>query len=178
MEPRQLSYELRLGASPDLKRRRWIIGLSLVGTAMAQLISLYQTGIISRMPDPPLPLIDSNRVDASDYAYKRFQTPDAFLMLMTYGVTAALAAAGGQHRAAQAPAIPIAMGLKLLLDSAQNLRLTSEEWSENQALCFYCQVAALCSLASTAIAIPEVLSAINTLRGQPAPTPQIASGTR
>lgn len=52
MNPRQLSQELRLGTSADLNRRRWIIGLSTVGAVMAQLVSLYQTGIIRHLPDP------------------------------------------------------------------------------------------------------------------------------
>jgi hypothetical protein len=44
MEPQQLSRELREGNSPDLIRRRWIIGLSMLGVTMGQIVSLYQTG--------------------------------------------------------------------------------------------------------------------------------------
>jgi hypothetical protein len=40
MESQQLSKELREGDSPDLVRRRWIIGLSLVGLSMGQIVSL------------------------------------------------------------------------------------------------------------------------------------------
>lgn len=32
LSPSQLSHELRWGNSPDLNRRRWIIGLSLLQT--------------------------------------------------------------------------------------------------------------------------------------------------
>jgi mannose/fructose/N-acetylgalactosamine-specific phosphotransferase system component IID len=166
MNPRQLSEELRKGESADLTRRRWIIGLSMVGSVMAQLVSMYQTGIIRRLPDPPLPLFDSSRVDASDYAYKRFRTPDGFMMLTNYGVTAGLAAAGDKDRAQQSLFLPIAMGLKVVGDSATALELAREEWKENRAFCAYCQVATLCSLASVALAVPEVLSAIRMLRGR------------
>jgi hypothetical protein len=65
-----------------------VVGLSLVGAAMAQAVTLYRTGIIRRLPDPPLPGIDSNRVDASDYAYKRMQTPDGLITLSNYAATA------------------------------------------------------------------------------------------
>jgi hypothetical protein len=69
MEPRQLSYELRKGKNPDLTRRRFIVGLSMLGATMAEAVSLYQVGVIEELPDPPIPGIDSSKVDASDYAY-------------------------------------------------------------------------------------------------------------
>ncbi|HEX8657079.1 MAG TPA: vitamin K epoxide reductase, partial [Hymenobacter sp.] len=88
--PQQLSHELRQGSSPDLTRRRWILGLSLVGTAMGQIVSLYQTGIVKHLPDPPPHrLFNADKVDASTYAYKRLATPDALIMVVSYGLTAA-----------------------------------------------------------------------------------------
>jgi len=161
MNPTQLSYELRKAKSPDLTRRRWIIGLSLLGTAMGQAVALYQTGIIRRLPDPPLPLIDSNRVDASDYAYKRFDTPDGVMMAATYAVTACLAAAGGKDRAREQPLLPLAMGAKLLYDVLTTVRLGREEWQENKAFCIYCQTATVATLASALLAIPEVRQALD-----------------
>lgn len=53
MEPKQLSQELRQGKNPDMTRRRAIIGLSMLGGSMGQLVTLYQTGIVSHLPDPP-----------------------------------------------------------------------------------------------------------------------------
>ena len=164
MDPQQLSRELRQGQSADLTRRRWIIGLSLVGAAMGQVVSLYQTGIIQHLPDPPLRLFNSDKVDASDYAYRRFRTPDALMMVTNYGVTAWLAGAGGKDRARETPLLPLAMGLKTLIDSITALELGREEWNENKALCAYCQVATLCSLLSAGIAVPEMRRAIETLR--------------
>lgn len=165
MTPRQLSKELRKGESPDLTTRRWIIGLSLLGTAMGQIVALYQTGIIQHLPDPPLPRIDSDKVDASDYAYSRFKSPDALIMVPSYGLTAWLAGAGGKNRATDNPILPIAMGLKILGDTAVAIELGREEWKENKALCAYCQVATLCSIASAALAVPEMRKALRTLFG-------------
>jgi hypothetical protein len=165
MTPSQLSRELRGGTSGDLRRRRWIVGLSLVGSAMAKAVSLYQIGILRRLPDPPLRRADSSRVDASDYAYRRFQTPDGFLMLVSYGVTACLAAAGGEARARDLPAAPLAMGAKLVTDVVVAVELAREEWQENRAFCTYCQIATLCSFASLALALPELGRALGGLRG-------------
>ncbi len=174
MNPSQLSEELRNGSNPHLNRRRWIIGLSMVGAAVAQIVSLYQTGIIKKLPDPPLDVFDSDKVDASDYAYKRLDTPDGLMMLTNYGVTACLAGAGGQNRAADNPMLPIAMGVKALVDTATALKLTQEEWAENKKLCFYCQVATVSSLASLALAIPEVVAVVQHLRGTNKPAMQQA----
>jgi Mn-containing catalase len=54
MDATKLSRYLCEGDDPDLRRRRWVIGLSLVGTAAGQIVGLYQTGIVKHLPDPPL----------------------------------------------------------------------------------------------------------------------------
>ena len=102
MNPTQLSYELRRRKTPDLTRRRWIVGLNLLGVSMGQLVSAYQTGLVPRLPDPPGKLgevFDATKVDASDYAYKRYRSPDGVAMITTYAVTTWLAGAGGEDRA-------------------------------------------------------------------------------
>lgn len=157
MQPGELSRELRKGDNANLTRRRWIMGLSLLSTLMAQIVTLYQMGMVRRLPDPPLPGFDASKVDASDYAYRRLQTPDGLLMLVSYGFTAWLAGAGGKERARQNPVLPVALGVKTLMDSALALELAREEWNENKAFCAYCQVATLCSLASVVLALPEAL---------------------
>ncbi|MBD1880951.1 MULTISPECIES: vitamin K epoxide reductase family protein [unclassified Coleofasciculus] len=167
MEPQQLSQELRKGQNPHMSRRRAIIGLSMLGGSMGQLVSLYQTGIISHLPDPPgQTLFDADRVDASNYAYSRFNSPDGPIMVLTYAITAWLAAAGGLDRARRNPLLPIAMGIKILIDVVTNLELAREEWSENKAFCEYCQVATVCSLTSLVLAAPEVIAATRALLGQ------------
>lgn len=167
MEPQQLSQELRKGQNPHMSRRRAIIGLSMLGGSMGQLVTLYQTGIISHLPDPPgQTLFDADRVDASNYAYSRFNSPDGPIMVLTYAITAWLAAAGGLDRARRNPLLPIAMGIKILVDVVTNLELAREEWSENKAFCEYCQVATVCSLTSLVLAAPEVIAATRALLGQ------------
>jgi uncharacterized membrane protein len=159
-----LSRALREGSSPELKRRRWVFGLSLVGMVAGQIVSLFQMGVIRRLADLPVRPFDANRVDAAPYAYSRLQTPDGALMMVTYAITAVLAAAGGPDRARRDPALPIAMALKTGYDSATCVKLAMEEWRDTRALCGYCQTATVASLLSFAIALPEALRAVRHLR--------------
>jgi hypothetical protein len=167
LDPTRLSEYLREGDDPELRRRRWVIGLSVLGTTAGQLVALYQTGIIKHLPDPPSGgLFDSDRVDASEYAYSRFSSPDAPLMIITYGVTAWLAGAGGPDRPRNAPWLPIAMAAKTLYDAATTVKLAREEWQDNRAFCAYCQTATLASFASVAFALPEAVRATRRLLGR------------
>ncbi len=163
--PARLSYELRKGRSDDLKRRRWLVGLSFVGTTAGMIVGLYQMGILRRLPDLPFKPFDATKVDKSNYAYKRMQTPDALLMIASYAVTAALAGAGGQNRARENPALPIALAGKVLYDLIVALKLGQEEWRENRALCGYCQAATVASLVSVGIAMPEAAKAVRHVMG-------------
>jgi uncharacterized membrane protein len=164
--PTELSRDLRRCTDPDLRRRRWLVGLSLFGVAIGQIVTLYQTGILRRLPDPPVGPFDSERVNASDYAYKRLQLPDAVLMVATYAVTAALAAAGGRNRAEEQPLLPVALAAKTLFDVGTNLKLAQEEWADNKAFCAYCQTASLVSIASLALALPEASRGLRNLLGR------------
>ena len=158
--PAQLSRELREGDAPDLKRRRAGVALSFGGIFIGAVVGAYQMGLLKRLPDVlPGKLFDAEKVDASDYAYKRMQTPDAMLMIVTYGVTAALTAAGGEDRAEDNPALPIAAAAKAAYDLATALKLAQEEWQDNHALCSWCQVATLLSIGTLALALPEALRA-------------------
>ena len=163
LSPTELSRQLRLGQNSDLTRRRWIIGLSMVTAVAGQIVTLYQTGIIPHLPDPPLSVFDSDKVDASDYAYQRLQMPDAPAMLITAGITASLAAAGGQDRARQLPWLPVALLGKTLLDLVTNVQLGREEWQTNKKLCFYCQTSTLAATIAAGLAVPEAIKAAKTL---------------
>lgn len=166
LSPTELSRQLRLGQNADLTRRRWIIGLSLVTVAAGQIVTLYQTGVISHLPDPPLAVFDSDKVDASDYAYKRLQMPDAPAMIVTGGITALLASAGGQERAQQLPWLPVALLGKTLIDLVTNVQLGREEWQTNKKLCFYCQTSTVAATVAAVLAVPEALKAFKTIFGK------------
>lgn len=163
MRPHTLSRELRRHQSPWLRRRRGIVGLALLASGCMQLISLYQMGLIKHLPEPPLPGLDADTVDASAQAYRYFATPDAFLGLASYAVTAILAAMGSGDRAQRQPWIPVAMGAKVVVDAIQASKLTWEQWARHRAFCFWCVTAAAATMASVPLAIPETYAAMRRL---------------
>ena len=162
--PSQLSRYLRTGSDPQVRRRRWIVGLSLLGAGIGQVVGAYQTGILRHLPDPPVGPFDSDRVDASDPAYRRASSPDGLVMVLTYAVTAWLAGAGGQDRARHRRALPLLMTAEVAVDVVTDLALAREEWRENEALCAWCQAATGLALASLALALPEARRAWQHLR--------------
>jgi uncharacterized membrane protein len=164
LPPATLSRELREGRTPELARRRWAIGLSYAGGLIGMIVGAYQTGILRRLPDIlPGKVFDAEKVDASDYAYSRMQSPDGPLMGVTYLITASLAAAGGKDRAEQQPWLPLAGASKAWYDLVVAGRLAQEEWAENKALCSWCQVATAFSAVTAALLTPEAVRAGRTL---------------
>ncbi len=163
MDAKTLSRELRLGTGPHLARRRWLVGLSALSATMGQLVTLYQTGVLRHLPDPPVGPFATDRVDAAPYAYSRLRSPDGPAMVLSYAATAWLAAAGEGDRARSLPLLPLALAAKTVGDAAVALVLAREEWRDEQAFCAYCQVATLASLASVALAVPEARAALRAL---------------
>ncbi len=164
MRPEELSRELRTGRGDHLRRRRWLVGLQLVGVAAMAPITLYQMGIIRHLPEPPLPLLDADRVDAADEAYAILATPDAVLGILNYGATMALAAAGGEGRATRQPWLPLALAAKVAIDAANAGRLTVEQWTKHRAFCSWCLLGAAASFASLPLVVAEAREAWRSLR--------------
>ena len=104
-----LSHQWRHGSGTFFAQRHAVIGLSLATMSSLGLITLYQVGIIRRLPEPRLPWFDAEKVTGTDEAYTRFSTPDAVLDLASYAFTAGLAAKGGQDRARTHPVHPRCM---------------------------------------------------------------------
>jgi hypothetical protein len=166
LSPSQLSRQLREGSGPDLARRRMGIGMSLLGAVMGGVVAAYQTGILKRLPDIlPGRVFDAEQVDASDYAYDNLQQPDGPMMLVNYGLTAMVLAAGGKHRARQNPALPVASAGKAAFDLALAGALAVKEWRENRKLCSWCQVATMASAVTLAVALPEAAKALRRIAG-------------
>jgi len=164
LTPTQLSTELRTDASADMQRRRWVSGLSIVGTAIGAVVTTYQTGLIKHLPDIlPGDVFDAEKVDASDYAYKRLQMPDAPQMMLTYSLTAALASAGGADRAEQNPALPITTAGKAMFDLVTCLALARDEWATNHKLCSWCQIATAISAIVVVLTVPEAVRAARAM---------------
>lgn len=160
---RALSRALREGRVPSLTRRRKVVVLSLFAAGAMGLITLYQVGVIRHLPEPPLPMMDADTVDASTEAYAMLDTPDAALGLASYAVTLVLAAMGGPHRATERPWIPLALAAKVGADALQAGRLTVDQWTKHKAFCFWCLLAAGATFATVPLIIPEARAALRRL---------------
>ena len=163
--PERLREELRRGHTPALRRRRGIVGLSLAAIGAMGTVAAYQTGLLRRLPELPWQPFDAAAVTGSAEAYALLGTPDGALGLGSYATTLALAAAGGANRAKSAPWIPLALGAKALLDTANAARLAVREWRRHRALCSWCLVAVFASFATLPLALPEARTALEQLRG-------------
>src|SRR5919197_1929840 len=142
MDPTDLSQVLRETTDATMRRRRGVIVLSLAAAGSMGLIALYQAGVIRHIPEPPLPGLDADKVDASPEAFERLQVGDAFLGFVSYGLTMTLAAMGPPDRAERRPLIPLALAGKAAFDAAMAAKLTIDQWTKHKAFCFWCLVAA------------------------------------
>lgn len=123
------------------------------------LITLYQVGLIKHLPEPPLPFMNADKVDASAEAYEKLSTPDAVLGLGSYAATMALAAMGGADRVRTMPWVPIALAGKVAVDVATAAKLSIDQWTKHRAFCFWCLLAAAATFATAPLVVPEAIAA-------------------
>lgn len=150
-----LSQWFRNGHDGFIRHRRRTAALSLLGIASLGAVVAYQVGLVRHLPDPPLNVFDSDRVDASGEAYRWGSMPDAALGMANQAVTLVLTSVGGPGRENRRRWLPILLAAKTLLDAASSLYLTAEQISRHRRLCFYCLIAAAASLATVPAALPE-----------------------
>ncbi|MFP4440788.1 MAG: vitamin K epoxide reductase family protein [Chloroflexaceae bacterium] len=163
MRPAELSRALRQGRGTFLRRRRAVVGLSLVTIGSMAMVSLYQMGMIKHLPEPALPYLNADKVDASDEAYEKPATPDGLLGLANFGVTAVLAGMGPPERAETQPWIPLALAAKVAVDTVQSGRLTVDQWVRHRAFCSWCLLASAATFAQVPLVIPETRAALRHL---------------
>lgn len=155
MNPKELSQQLREGSGCFLTQRRAVVGLSLLAEAALSIISLYQVGIIPHVPEPRLPGLDADKVNASPDAYAALNMPDGPLGMASYAVTMMLAAAGGKDRAERNPWIPLALAGKVAFDIAMAVKLTLDQARKQHAFCLYCLATSAVTFATVPLIIPE-----------------------
>ncbi|MDQ6623094.1 MAG: vitamin K epoxide reductase family protein [Verrucomicrobiota bacterium] len=163
MNPKQLSAQLRHDSGSFLEERRGVVALSLAAIGCMGLIALYQMGIIRRLPDLPLPLMDADKVDASEEAYSHLQMGDAIIGLGSYAATMGLAAMGPKDRAITQPLIPLALAAKATVDAVQAARLSYDQWAKHKAFCLWCLIAAGATFATVPLVIGEAAVAARQL---------------
>lgn len=161
----RVSDDLRRGFGSWLEHRRLVGALSLAANGAMAVVSAYQLGLIRRPPEPPLPRLDAERVDASGEAYTHLRTPDATLGMLSYAATLVLASAGDASRSREQPWLPLALLAKVGADAVGGAYLTVEQATKHRRFCGWCLLASAASVAMVPAAVPEALAAWRTLRG-------------
>ena len=163
--PQKLRRELQNSDESNLNVRRAIIGLSLLGMGAMTAVSLFQTGIIKHLPDPPLNSFDSDKVNSSDTAYA-LGVPDGTLSLVSLAANIPLAAFGGENRAETQPLVPLAAAAKATVEAAVAGWYFYQMPTKEKAWCGYCIVGALANFGIAGLTLIEAKKALNTLRSK------------
>lgn len=162
LNPTELREELQTNKSKNLKRRRAIIGLSLVGMGAMTAVTLLQTGIIKHLPDPPIDGFDSDKVNSSDTAYA-LGTPDGTISLASLAANIPIAAFGGANRAEKQPLVPLFAAGKSVVEAVAAGWYFYQMPTKQKAWCGYCIVGALANFGIAALSLPEAIDAFNSL---------------
>ena len=160
----KVSDALRRQDSAHLRARRRVALLQFVSNAALSVVGLYQFGLLKRVPEPPLPGLGADAVDAAGEAYQLGHTPDSTLGIVSGGISLVLAGMGGPRRASEHPLVPLAMFGKAVLDAANGAYLFAEQVTKHKKVCSYCTVSALALVASVPAAWPEARDALRAVR--------------
>lgn len=165
-QSQDLRRQLQHGDTSGLRRRRAIIGLSLVGMTSMAIVSAFQTGLLKHLPDPPSDRFQSDEVNSSDTAYQ-WGIPDGTISLAGHATNIVLAAYGGATRTGSQPWVPLVAAFKAAAEAAvaakylfYEMPIVQKKW------CGYCIIDAVTHLGAFALTLPE---AVNTLSGQRTP---------
>ncbi len=161
-----VSDALRRGESPYLRARRRTAGLQLGTAATLGVVALYQFGLLRSVPEPPLPGLDADRVDASGEAYVMLVTPDSTIGIASAGVSLILAGMGGADRYEKQPWIPLLLLAKSLADAAGGTYLFAEQVTKHRRVCSWCTASAGLLLATVPAVLPEARAAWTAWRSR------------
>jgi uncharacterized membrane protein len=163
LRPQELRKELQQEETPNLRRRRAIIGPSLVGMGAMGMVSLLQTGVVKHLPDPPLESFDSDKVNSSDTAYM-LGVPDGPLSLASFAANVPLAAFGGADRTHHQPLIPLVAATKAGIEAMVAGWYFYQMPAKEKKWCGYCTTGALMNFAIFALTLPEAKESFVALR--------------
>jgi uncharacterized membrane protein len=120
-----------------------VVLVSACCAALATLapVAFYQTGLISHLPDPPLPIFQSERIVSSKAAHP-IGVPDSLLGLANFGATLALILL-----ARRSPLSRRLLGAKLSVDAVAAAFNVGRQVVRFRALCFWCTGTSLATAA-------------------------------
>ncbi len=140
-----------------LRRRRAIVGLSLIGFAGTALASLYHRGVVRRLGRP----FRRFATDPMDASSPQYGLPNAMLSLATYAVSIGLAGLGPEARARRTPWIPLMAAGKAAADAGVAARyLLLQKADAERSWPGYAAVDAAVRLGTLVLTIPEAVEAL------------------
>jgi uncharacterized membrane protein len=150
MRTAAIRHELLNGTDEDLQTRRKIVGLSAFGLLDFAFLSLYQSGIIKKLPDLPFPAFDSNKVNASPDAYQ-MGAPDATISAWIYATNMVLSTAGGSEHSGRKPILDLLLGATIAANAAGALYYLYNMAFYQKKICPYCIAGAVINISSAVI---------------------------
>jgi uncharacterized membrane protein len=163
MNAKAIRRELRKGKSESLDRRRQIALLSAIGVADMGIISLYQIGVIRKLPDLPGNIFDSNKVNASKSAYV-MGLPDGPVSLGLYALNMILASAKGSHRTGRSPWLDFLLAGAVIGSVSGTVTYLYEMIFKQKKACPYCLVAAGLNFAMLPLVFKEARDSWKIMR--------------
>ena len=160
-----IRHELLNGTDEDLQKRRYIVTLSALGLVDFAFLSLYQSGIIKRLPDLPFVAFDSNKVNASPDAYQ-MGAPDATISAWVYATNMVLATAGGSKHSGRKPILDLILGTTVAANAAGAVYYLYNMAFYQRKICPYCVAGAAVNLASAVIMKPLLMNSLAKLFGK------------
>jgi uncharacterized membrane protein len=161
--PGPLRHDLRDTNEPGILLRRALVGVSLVGIASMAIVTLFQSGAVKHLPDPPIKGFDSDKVNSSDTAFG-WGTPDAPLSIISHAVNIAIATIGTAGRHHAQPWVPLlAAGAAAPSAAVSAKYLFYQMPVEERGWCPYCIADALAHIASFGFTLWEATKAATRL---------------
>jgi len=164
-DPQALRQDLQESDSAEMRRRRAVIALNLAGLASMGLVTLLQSGLARRLPEPRGAKVLGRpvktwEVNSSDTAYG-YGTPDGTLALMAHAATIALAAAGDDNRVRDRPWLPVALAVLSGAQAAVAAKYLFHQMPKvDRAWCPYCVMDAVTMVAGFILSIPDAVRAL------------------
>lgn len=171
LTPDELCEGLQTDGSAEMRNRRAITLVSLLGIASMAIVTLKQTGIVKHLPDPPVdtPHFDSDKVNSTSEAYG-YGMPDGPLTLAMHGISLAIAAAGPPERYEKRGWLPLLATAFALPQAAVAAKYLFYQMPKvDKAWCPYCVTDALVHFATLALTVPESVRAIQGTGAQAKP---------
>ena len=154
-----VSDALRRGSGGFLEQRRRMALLQTASAAALAIVGLYQFGVLRSVPEPPLPGLGADAVDAAGQAYVLGMTPDSALGIASAGVSLVLAGMGSEKRYREQPWVPLALLAKSVLDATSGGYLLAEQVTKHKRICSWCTASAALLVATVPTALPEARAA-------------------